>query len=66
MIPQKPENALFRHPGGSRNPGFQKVIEPLDSGLHRSDDFLRDYQNRGFIFHFSWDLLFYGIGNYKN
>jgi hypothetical protein len=28
---------------------FQPVKEELDSGFHRSDDFLRDYQN--------WDLI---------
>jgi hypothetical protein len=49
-VSQKSENMLFRHSGESRNPvlplaGFQTAANSLDSGFHRSDDFLQDHQN---------------------
>ncbi len=42
VIPAKPVPACFKQGAGIQS--FQRFINTLDSGFHRSDNFLRDHQ----------------------
>jgi len=53
VIPAKPVPAGFKPGAGIQL--YQRIIKSLDSGFHRSDDFLRDHQS---LIHFFFSYYF--------